>query len=828
MVDALRENEDRLRMAVQAGAIGIWDIDLRTGVRTWSERGKAIYGLAADEPMDFERQLALIHPDDRARVHELVTAFRDQGTIGQLDFEHRIVRPDGSLCWVAVRGEAIYDGGRLPVRLIGTLVDITDRKRAEEALQQSEAEYRQLADAMPQLVWTSGPDGVVDYYNSRVAEYASITRAGEGSWSWQPVLHPDDLEPTLSAWRAAAQSGQLYSFEHRMRMSDGSFRWHLSRALPARDADGRILKWFGTATDIHQQKQVEQDSRFLADLAEMVRLADDTETILEKAARAVGEYVQVRRCLFIEIDQAHDRGVVRSECCRGVPSVAREYKLSGYSSASQSEIEGGHTIVNHDSQLDPRTAALYETTYRPNGERAYVAVPLMRDGRWNGVLWISDDVPRQWQAREIVLLETVAERVWLAIEKLRAEQALRANEERLQLLYAQEQAARAQAEAASRLKDEFLATVSHELRTPLTSILGYGQMLQTRKRDETYVVRTAQKIVRSAKSQAQLIDDLLDVSRIVTGKLRIEPRAMDPIAVIHAAIDAVRPAIDAKAIRLDTEYDPTLGPIVGDPDRLQQVVWNLLSNAIKFTPSGGRVRVCLETSDADIQLTVSDTGQGISPDFLPYVFDRFRQAESTSTRAHGGLGLGLSIVRHLVEMHGGTVEVQSEGVGLGATFIVRLPIGAAAAANSSAPDVWRVTEPCPPVLEGLRVLVVDDQPDIVELIHDMLTSCGAVVRTSTAARDALVTLRDWQPDVLVSDIAMPGEDGYWLIDNVRALAPEAGGAIPAVALTAYVRADDRLRVLAAGFQRYVPKPVEAAELLDVIARLAGTDASHDA
>src|SRR5262249_21729453 len=287
----------------------------------------------------------------------------------------------------------------------------------------------------------------------------------------------------------------------------------------------------------------------------------------------------------IEIDEANDRGLVRSEFCRGVPSVAREYKLSGYSSTALVEIEAGHSIVNHDSQRDPRTAAFYEATYHPNGERAYVAVPLMRDGRWNGTLWVSDDVPRQWQAREIALLETVAERVWLATEKLRAEQALRANEERLQILYTQEQAARAQAEAASRLKDEFLATVSHELRTPLTSILGYAQMLQPRKGDEAYVIRTAEKIVRSAKSQAQLIDDLLDVSRIVTGKLRIEPRTIDMVAVIQAAIDAVRPAIDAKAIRLDTDFDPALGLIVGDPDRLQQVVWNLFPNAVKFTPS---------------------------------------------------------------------------------------------------------------------------------------------------------------------------------------------------------------------------------------------------
>jgi CheY-like chemotaxis protein len=254
---------------------------------------------------------------------------------------------------------------------------------------------------------------------------------------------------------------------------------------------------------------------------------------------------------------------------------------------------------------------------------------------------------------------------------------------------------------------------------------------------------------------------------------------------------------------------------------LQQVVWNLLSNAVKFTPSGGKVRICLESQDGHAQLTISDTGQGISAEFLPFVFDRFRQAESASNRTHGGLGLGLAIVRHLIEMHGGTVQVQSAGAGTGATFIVRLPLVAGAvAANGGAPEAQDTAGLCPPALDGVRVLVVDDQSDIVELLQDMLAPCGAVVRTTTAARDALATLRTWQPDVLVSDIAMPGEDGYWLIDHVRALTSEKGGAIPAVALTAYVRVEDRMRVLAAGFQLYVSKPVDPAELLDAVARLA--------
>jgi CheY-like chemotaxis protein len=397
------------------------------------------------------------------------------------------------------------------------------------------------------------------------------------------------------------------------------------------------------------------------------------------------------------------------------------------------------------------------------------------------------------------------------------------------VLYVQEQVARAQAEEASRLKDEFLATVSHELRTPLTSFLGYAQLLQRRTYDEAYVTRTAEKLVRSAKNQAQIIDDLLDVSRAVSGKLRIEPRPIDLRPVIRAAIDTVRPAIDAKGLDLSTELQPEAGLISGDANRLQQVMWNLLANATKFTPAGGRIRVRLWRDAGQAVMTVSDNGQGISPAFLPYVFDRFRQADGTSQRSQNGLGLGLSIVRHLVELHGGVVEAASVGEGLGATFSVRLPLVADAAGPAprlpaSAGDIARHVEAYPAELRGLHVLVVDDQPDILELIEEVLSPCGAVVRTALSACEGLALVRAWRPDVVVSDIAMPDHDGYWLIAQIRALAPDDGGGTPVAALTAYVRVEERLRVLTAGFQEYVSKPVDPDELRTVIANLARTTA----
>jgi PAS domain S-box-containing protein len=400
-------------------------------------------------------------------------------------------------------------------------------------------------------------------------------------------------------------------------------------------------------------------------------------------------------------------------------------------------------------------------------------------------------------------------------------------QKRNEALIAAEQVARVVAEEASRLKDEFLATVSHELRTPLTAFLGYAQLLQRRPHDTAYVARMLAKLVQNAKAQAVLIEDLLDVARITNGRLRIEPTRIDLIDVIHAALDTVRPTLEVKQLTLQEELDPAARRVVGDAQRLQQVVWNLLSNAAKFTPPGGQITLRLTRAGSSAELRVCDSGQGISAAFLPYVFERFRQADSSSQRTYGGLGLGLAIVRHLVELHGGTVEAMSAGVGQGATFTVRLPLAGAPDLAAPAPVTSVASlrlEAAPPPLGGLRILVVDDQAAILELIAEILTAEGATVRACTTAPEALALVQAWRPDVLVSDMAMPGQDGYWLIQQVRALAPEVGGALPAVALTAYVRMEDRLQVLAAGFQQYVPKPVEPQELWAVVADLVRPDA----
>jgi PAS domain S-box-containing protein len=387
------------------------------------------------------------------------------------------------------------------------------------------------------------------------------------------------------------------------------------------------------------------------------------------------------------------------------------------------------------------------------------------------------------------------------------------------------QVAHAEAEAANTIKDEFLAILSHELRTPLTSILGWSKLLADGNLDDAASKRALETIVRNARAQRQLIDDLLDISRIITGKLRLDVRPVELAQIIESVVDGVRPAADARNIHLQTTLDSLTSPISGDPDRLQQIIWNLLINAIKFTPKGGRVQLRFERIESHVEIIISDTGQGISPELLPHIFDRFRQFDSSSTRRHSGLGLGLSIVRQLVELHGGTVEAESAGEGEGTTFKVILPM---ISVHRKLSDV-RWTRPLigsnpltdrQPSLKGLRVLVVDDEPDAHELIRVVLTERDAEVVVAGSAVEALAEMERQRFDVLVSDIGMPGMDGYALIEKVRQLPDERGGRIPAVALTAYAGVEDRMRALSAGYQIHIPKPVEPAELTTVVANLA--------
>ena len=432
------------------------------------------------------------------------------------------------------------------------------------------------------------------------------------------------------------------------------------------------------------------------------------------------------------------------------------------------------------------------------------------NGQIVGASKIARDITEQRQARKAL------DAAYEAAKRARAEaEQAAAEKERLYV----------QAEESSRLKEEFLATISHELRTPLSAILGWTRMLRLGQLSAEDHSKALDTIERNARAQAQLIDDLLDVSRIVTGKLRMDVRPSDPNSFIDAAVEAVRPAAEAKGVRVQKVMDTGTVAIPGDPVRLQQVVWNLLSNAIKFTPRGGRVQIRSERVNSHLEIVVTDTGQGIASDFLPHVFDRFRQADQKTSRQHGGMGLGLAIVRHLVELHGGTVQAASQGVGHGATFTVQLPISPIYQLDSEGARVHPGARDLLPAndvtdrIDGLTVLVVDDEPDTRELLRQGLEYCGATVRVAGSAAEALSALGNEVPDILISDIGMPGVDGYDLIKQIRTLQTEQGRRVAAIALTAYTRVEDRLHALRAGYDMHVPKPVELTELCAVAASL---------
>ena len=525
--------------------------------------------------------------------------------------------------------------------MVARLWTVIQHARALQDLHESEARFRALADNIAQLAWMTDDTGWIFWYNQRWFDYTGTTLEEMQGWGGQQVHHPEHVDRVVAKFRRCVETGELWEDTFPLRGTDGSYRWFLSRAVPIRDEQGKVLRWFGTNTDITDRKLAEAE---------------------------------------------------------------RERLLAG------------------------------------------------------------------------------------------------------------EKAAREEAERANRVKDEFLAVLSHELRTPLNPIMGWAKLLQSNiltPEKQRYALET---IERNAKLQTQLIEDLLDVSGILQGKVSLNIVPVDLAGAIGSAIETVRLSAEVKSIQICTEFAPNLGLVLGDGGRLQQVVWNLLSNAVKFTSPSGKIEVKLDRIDTDAQITVTDTGKGIEPDFLPYVFDYFRQADSTFTRKFGGLGLGLAIVRHLVELHGGTVKSDSAGEGQGATFTVRIPLMPVQPQTIPAETAPESSFN----LSGIRVLAVDDDADARDLVVFLLEDCGASVTAVSNAADALAVLTQSVPDLLLSDIGMPDTDGYMLLRQVRALPPDRGGLVPAIALTAYAGEIDYQQALAAGFQRHLSKPLDPDKLVQAM------------
>ncbi len=644
-----RELQEQLEIALDASELGTFHCEMPLGEIIWNPRCKSHFFLPPDAKIDFDLFYSRLHPQDRERTRQAVhdCVFQDQA----YDIEYRVVSPEGQIRWIRATGCTYYDMDNEPVCFDGTTQDITARKLAEAVLQETQARFQALANLIPQLAWIATPDGKATWYNQRWYEYTGKTLEEMATLDAESVHDPGELPRIKQKLQEAFRSGEPWEDTFPLRRHDGQFRWHLSRAMPFRDSQNSIILWFGTNTDITEERQ------------------------------------------------------------RG--------------------------------------------------------------------------------------------------------------EER-QLLLDSERAARQEAERVSLMKDEFLATLSHELRTPLNVIFGWTQLLKMGKHDPETIAEGMNVIDRNVRLQTKLIEDLLDVSRIISGKIRLEIQTVELPEIISATAEGLRPAADAKGIRLEKRIESSRGTVNGDPSRLQQVLWNLLNNAIKFTPQGGSIQVIAERIDGTWEVRVTDSGEGISPDFLPHLFERFSQADGSTTRKHGGLGLGLSIVKHLVELHGGTVRAESPGQGMGSTFAIRLPVNAERAsdpyiAQIKLPLSTNTTDYQPMKLPGVKVLVVDDEADARELMRRCLSASDVESQLAASAEEAHEVLTRFNPDVILSDIGMPTQDGYEFMRTLRL----RGNKTPAVALTAFARPEDHIRSIQAGFQTHLPKPVEPAELLAVIAGLTG-------
>jgi len=485
-----------------------------------------------------------------------------------------------------------------------------------------------------------------------------------------------------------------------------------------------------------------------------------------------------------------------------------------------------------DVRTDPRYGQMGPHYGMPAGHlqvRSYLAVPVVaRSGEVIGGLFFGHGEANVFSERAERLILGLAGQAAIAIDNARLYEAAQRSADERALLLEAERAARVEVERVSLMKDEFLATLSHELRTPLNAVLGWSEVLLARTLPGDANMRAGlEAIVRNGRAQAQLIEDLLDMNSIVSGKIRLDVRRIELTPIIDGALDSVRPSADAKSITIRKIIDPTTGAVFGDPNRLQQIVWNLLTNAVKFTPKGGRVNVLLQRVRSHVELTVEDTGIGIDADFLPHLFERFRQADSSTTRHFGGLGLGLSIVKQLVELHGGAVRAHSAGEGRGATFVIELPIRTEhrrADSEGDHPATDPVSAAAAPVvsLAGIRVLIVDDEKDAREMVSEVLTNAAAHVVAADNVAVACELVGKFRPDVIISDIGMPERDGYRFIREVRNLSAAEGGRTPAIALTAYARSEDRTQAMLAGYQVHVTKPIEPRELVAAVKSLAGT------
>ncbi|MCT7949647.1 PAS domain S-box protein [Ancylothrix sp. C2] len=842
-----------------------------------------------------------IHPSDQEQFLALLQSITPENDTYVTTY--RLIRPDGSVVILEESARAFFEDRKL-VRLIGITQDVTERENTAFALRQSERQLRVIPEAIPHQVWTTLPDGRIDYYNQRAYDYTGATPEQLQNYGWTEFIHPEDLPRLGAAWNQGLEIGKNYQIEARMRSRDGVYRWFLSQAVAVRDEQGQIIKWYGTNTDIHDRKQAEEalrestailnainettptliyvkdrQGRFLMANPTVLRLlGKTTEEVIGKTDLDVlinlkeAERITANDLLVMESDEVQVLEEVvqfldRKGTYISIKSPYRDEQgnvigLIGISTEITERKQAEESL--RQSELNFRTLAdcmpQIFWTARADGFLDYY------NQRWYDYTGMTFEETQGWGWEAVLHPDDVEKCVHIWSEAVRTGTAYqieyrfkRASDgqyrwhlgrafplrdengkiikwfgsgtdihDQKQVIAERDQAlekerlAREQAEAANRSKDEFLAVLSHELRSPLNPILGWTKMLQSRSFNEAQAQKALATIERNAKLQVQLIDDLLDISRIISGKLILNQTPVFLVDIIKAALETVQLSAKDKSIEIELHLEAQSEPIFADANRVQQILCNLLSNAIKFTDKNGRIFVRLSKNNGYAQLEVSDTGKGISPDFVPHVFELFRQQDSSTTRQFGGLGLGLALTQQLVKAHGGHITAESLGEGKGATFTVWLPILAAAEpATPSAPD----SQPSM-TLQNVRILVVDDEPDSLDIMKTLLEMEGAVVTAVESAPAALEVITKSNFDLLISDIGMPGMDGYGLLAHIRQLPPEkrgllvkADGMIKAISVSGYAGEWNQQKSLQAGFSEHISKPYNPADLVARIVSL---------
>jgi PAS domain S-box-containing protein len=798
LFERVNERERSLRFALEAASMGAWEWDVASGRVTLTDSLERLHGFPRG---GFGGRLSdlceRIHPDDRPGVEAELERVLTSGS--HYEASYRIVRPDLSVCWVEAQADVVRAATGRASKVVGVCRDITRRRRAEEALAASEQRFRAIFDrALDAMVLVDDERRFVDV-NSAACALLGRTKAELLGQSSALVIAGEPRDSAArDLWRRFAGQGEERG-EIELARADGS-TVSVEYSATSQILPGQNLAIF---RDVEARRQAENRLRLLARAGAILAASAEEESALQALAElTVPAIADVAAIDFVDehgsfefVAAAHtERAKLESEARRELSRWLLEAAPDGFESRFVPDV-----LDEREPSILPCAAA-----FEALGVRSFIAVPLVVRGRTSGVFWLGVGGARRYSSEDLGLAEDLGRRASLFVESARSYR---------------------EARDANRLKDDFLGTISHELRTPLNAILGWVGLLRGKQgKDPASLGRGLDVIERNALAQVRLIEDVLDVSRIVSGKLMLKLHKMCLGEVVEEAVARVAPSAEAKGVALELELELSVH-LYGDAERLRQVAWNLLSNAVKFTPAGGTVKVSVEARGDSAVFSVRDTGQGFAPEFLPFLFDRFRQADSSRTRRHGGLGLGLAITRHLVELHGGSIVASSEGSERGATFTVELPLRGASRAASEPPPPPQI-EPMPDSerlsasLRGLFVLVCDDEPDARELLANVLGERGARVRTVSSASEAFEALTREPPDVLVSDIGMPGEDGYSLIRRVRALPEDRGAKTPALALTAFARSDDARRAVEAGYQMHLAKPARASDVIGAVAALA--------